>query len=118
MTYLLDVQAVATENARWQPGQKPWTQRWQRRAGLNSSMAKLPSRDGPAQRGPCRAHRHVAAPDPASGMGLSLPEERLTEFMRDLLGVTLCSGALTNMRRKAAHVREPRIELPRGEALE
>ncbi len=39
-----------------------------------------------------------------------LPEERLTQILRDLFGVSLCPGTLNNLRRRAAEAREPLVE--------
>ncbi len=39
-----------------------------------------------------------------------LPEERLTQLRRDLFGVSLCSGTLNHLRRRAAQAWEPCVE--------
>ncbi len=39
-----------------------------------------------------------------------LPEERLMELLRDGFGMSLYSGTLTHLRRKAAEVWEPCVE--------
>ncbi len=90
-----------------------------RRCGLSTRAAFPEDVTAPVQYGP----RLVATAIYLQNAHF-VPEERLTQILRDLFGVSLCPGTLNNLRRRAAEAWEPFVErirehligCPRGEA--
>ncbi len=92
-----------------------------RRSGGRSLISRNPSRKRPSiERWPVAAGAAGSQPGPrlaATAIYLQnahfLPEERLTQILRDLFGVSLCPGTLNNLRRRAAVAWEPFVDLIR-----
>ncbi len=76
-----------------------------RRCGLSTRAAFPEDVTAPVQYGP----RLVATAIYLQNAHF-LPEERLTQLLRDLCGVSLCPGTLNNLRRRAAEAWEPFVE--------
>ncbi len=76
-----------------------------RRCGLSTRAAFPEDVTAPVQYGP----RLVATAIYLQNAHF-VPEERLTQILRDLCGVSLCPGTLNNLRRRAAEAWEPFVE--------
>ncbi len=76
-----------------------------RRCGLSTRAAFPEHVTAPVQSGP-----RLAATAIYWQNAHFLPEERLTQLLRDLCGVSLCPGTLNNLRRRAAQAWEPCVE--------
>ncbi len=76
-----------------------------RRCGLSTRAAFPEDVTAPVQYGPRLAATAIYLQN-----AHFLPEERLTQLLRDLFGVSLCPGTLNNLRRRAAEAWEPFVE--------
>ncbi len=129
---------LQSKDAQWQAERKQLTQQLEaaqeegqqsrRSLGLNSgNSGKPPSSDGPAkppasqrrrtgrrsggpERAPVQYGSRLAATAVYFQNAHFLPEERLTQLLRDGFGVSLCPGTLNNLRRRAAEAWEACVE--------
>ncbi len=76
-----------------------------RRCGLSTRAAFPEDVTAPVQYGPRLAATAIYLQN-----AHFVPEERLTQILRDLFGVSLCPGTLNNLRRRAAEAWEPFVE--------